>query len=377
MEESLNHSDVIDLREQQLSPESVASTHNSTEHNIEDFDSEDVGDVTPIQDVSTDTSTAFETSTVVENTPTTAKLPTLKPQIPPKPTFLLGDRKINVTEIQVQTPSVDTVSTVSDVTASAEEDDQSDDDNEEDIIDVSGEDFIIVRNRSGELSTVSEVSEEISTNGKSYKSDSGSASKNAKVHIQNSSSENGEPLSESGSIADSTTSGSFMIDGNLTEPNSLSEAIERPTIEKSGSFPSIMTDHIDKSFPIDTEITIVNETDDKDLSGKQNGQIEQINEDTDQVTSEVTESKSTDSSGSSAQKLNVESDSNEMVKEQDVGHVGHVGQQICCQQQTITVDVEIPIMEVKPLTFKQITVNNKNSEGNIAILINNVSNNEE
>lgn len=333
MEEPLNHLDVIDLREQQLSPESLASTHNSTEHNIEDFDSEDVGDVTPIQDISTDTSTAVEASTVVENPP---KGPTLKPQIPPKPTFLLGDRKINLTERQLQM-SAESVATVSDVTVSAEEDDQSDD---EDIIDVSGEDFIIVRNRSGELSTVSEVSEEISTNGKSYKSDSESASKNGSAQIHNSSSETGEVLSNSGSIAESTTSGSFMIDGNLTEPNSLSEPIERPMIEKSGSFPSIMTDDIDKSFPIDSEITIVNQTDQPIPCDTREEQL--------------IEERRSDSSVSSEEKRKTNG-SGEVVKEDNV----HDDR----GQQTITRDVKSPTKEVRPLTFRQITINNRHSDG--------------
>ena len=44
-----------------------------------------------------------------------------------------------------------------------------------------------------------------------------------------------------------------MIDGNLTEPNSLSEATERPKIEKSGSFPSILSENLVKTFPVDIQ----------------------------------------------------------------------------------------------------------------------------
>ncbi|CAG2177416.1 unnamed protein product, partial [Oppiella nova] len=52
-----------------------------------------------------------------------------------------------------------------------------------------------------------------------------------------------------------------MIDGNLTEPNSLSEPLlDRPPLEKSGSFPSVMSDNIDKSFPMDEKPILLGQT---------------------------------------------------------------------------------------------------------------------
>ena len=202
-ESSSESNDAMELREQTFSPESIASTHNSTEHNIDDFDSEDVGDITPIQDLSTDTSTAIETSTVIENTAKTS----LKPKIPPKPTFLLGNQTIDLTEKLKQSNAIKTN------VETAEEDDNQSDDNEEAIYDVSGGDFIVRRNMSGELSTVSEVSEEISVNGKSQKSNSMSAiqfeKKNGNDSNQLSSSEMDDLRSNSPSYAESTTSGTI------------------------------------------------------------------------------------------------------------------------------------------------------------------------
>ncbi|XP_054163726.1 uncharacterized protein LOC128961506 [Oppia nitens] len=250
-----------DGKDRTLTPDSTISTHYSTEHNIDDFDSEDVGDVTPVQDLSTDTSTAIETQTVIENIIKSS----LKPKIPPKPTFLLGDQRINVTKerpILSSNNNTDVVITSDNTTS--EECDQQSDDNEEVIDDMSGGDFIVRRNMSGELSTVSEVSEEMSTNGKSYVSDSGSGiqmsfidKKTPNINNdlnQTDISESGDMHSNTPSIAESTTSGSFMIDGNITEPNSLSENIERPKIEKSGSFPSILNDNNNKSFFMDESV---------------------------------------------------------------------------------------------------------------------------
>lgn len=77
-------------KEKSFSPGSESSTHYSTEHNIEDFDSEGIADVdvTPSLDIcSSDTSTAIEQITVVENV---KPIPPPKPKIPPKPSFLLG-----------------------------------------------------------------------------------------------------------------------------------------------------------------------------------------------------------------------------------------------------------------------------------------------
>jgi hypothetical protein len=45
-----------------------------------------------------------------------------------------------------------------------------------------------------------------------------------------------------------------MIDGNITEPTSLTESFDRPTFEKSGSFPCISGEGLTKSFPIETSI---------------------------------------------------------------------------------------------------------------------------
>jgi len=210
----------------------VASTHNSTEHNIEDFDSEDVGDITPIQDLSTDTSTAIETTTVIEN----VVKPSLKPKIPPKPTFLLGDQKINITIEKSLLDKQPIATKLEEETSTAflgpDEVEQSDDNDNDDVIDdVSGGDFIVRRNMSGELSTVSEVSEEISANGKSQKSDSGSgiqmvktdtnkkiSSDNNNKDINNgnesnvlSSSDTGAIRSDSPSLTESTTSGEKLV----------------------------------------------------------------------------------------------------------------------------------------------------------------------
>jgi hypothetical protein len=46
-----------------------------------------------------------------------------------------------------------------------------------------------------------------------------------------------------------------MIDGNITEPTSLTESFDRPTFEKSGSFPCISGEGLTKSFLIETSIT--------------------------------------------------------------------------------------------------------------------------
>jgi hypothetical protein len=219
-------------KDRALSPESIASTNYSTEHNIEDFDSEDVGDVTPIQDLSTDTSTAIEVLTVIEN----VVKPSLKPKIPPKPTFLLGDQKINIT---TEKPLIEKHLSVVKVEEEEEEastpflggdEVEQSDDNEDVVDDVSGGEFICHRNMSGELSTVSEVSEEMSANGKSHKSDSGSGihilkietnkkiSENDQIGNNNgtdnvlSSSDTGAVRSNTPSFAESTTSGEKLIE---------------------------------------------------------------------------------------------------------------------------------------------------------------------
>jgi hypothetical protein len=64
-----------------------------------------------------------------------------------------------------------------------------------------------------------------------------------------------------------------MIDGNITEPTSLTESFDRPTFEKSRSFPCISGEGLTKSFPIESSITDqssaieINE----DLNDKQDG----------------------------------------------------------------------------------------------------------
>lgn len=276
------------------SPESIASTHYST--NIDELDSE-THDLTPVQDIcSSDPSTAFEPTTVIEN------VATVKPKVPPKPSFLTADlnkldfsssKDIEVEESQetkdesvseeIELKSEDlmeelkkTISKqlleikskideretiVSDtsevIAAQIEEEDENVEDEDVVVDEASGGPAILRRSLSGELSTVSEVSEEISLNG-NQKSVSSSAGRD---YLESVDKESGAPVltlsadglsseniaihsgATSPSLEESTTSGSFMIDGNNTEPTSVADS-DVAAIGKAGSLPCIPTQEV-------------------------------------------------------------------------------------------------------------------------------------
>ena len=272
------------------SPESIASTHYSG--NVEEVDS-DLLDLTPIQEIlSSDPSTTVEPTTVVES------VVTIKPKIPPKPSFLCPSEPIKAELIDLKDSETD--SELIDVTdkesmsedtktsteegveefknlitqrlldiktkiienseplgTHPEEDEEVVDEEDEAISDeVSGGIMPLRRSLSGELSTVSEVSEEISANGVCPQKSISSAEKDflesgdrepggamLTLSADGLSSENIAIHSgaTSPSIADSTTSGSFMIDASITEPTSVAESADRVTIGKAGSLPCIPT----------------------------------------------------------------------------------------------------------------------------------------
>jgi hypothetical protein len=275
------------------SPESIASTHYST--NVDELDSE-THDLTPIHDVySSDPSTAFEPTTVIEN------VATVKPKVPPKPSFLTTDlnkldfsssKDIEVEvseetkeesvseeielkskdlmeelknsiskqllEIKSKTDGRETiVSDTSEVIAAQIEEEDENVEDEDVVGEASGGAVVLRRSLSGELSTVSEVSEEISVNG-NQKSISSSAGRDYMESIDK---ESGAPMltlsadglsseniaihsgATSPSLEESTTSGSFMIDGNNTEPTSVADS-DVAAMAKAGSLPCIPTQEV-------------------------------------------------------------------------------------------------------------------------------------
>ncbi|CAG2100744.1 unnamed protein product, partial [Medioppia subpectinata] len=255
------------------SPESIASTHFSA--NVEDIDS-DLQDLTPIQEIySSDPSTAVETTTIIESVPQT------KPKIPPKPSFLSTDRNrqepnahkdlVNEFELTAVADTHEENIDSEEIKQMAEEiiEDfkETSEDLTKDII-VEEEDNVIDepmvapiplrRSLSGELSTVSEVSEEISFNDMCAQKSVSSIDKDYNEYYDRDSMAPALTLSGDGlsseniaihsgatspSLADSTTSGSFMIDASVTEATSGDES-NRVTIGKAGSLPCLPTQAI-------------------------------------------------------------------------------------------------------------------------------------
>lgn len=286
------------------SPESMASTHYST--NIDEFDSE-TQDLTPVHDslYSSDPSTAFEPTTVIEN------VQPIKPKVPPKPSFLTADpNKLDLSslkdkiELKVSDETIDK-SVAEEIKLKSEEfmkdlknsvskklteiqskiDEkeavisqtsepivtQIEEEDEDNVVDEpSGGGIVLRRSISGELSTVSEVSEEISLNGNGLqRSLSSSAGRDLLESLDK---ESGAPVltlsadglsseniaihsgATSPSLAESTTSGSFMIDGNNTEPTSVADS-DVAAIGKTGSLPCIPTQEVTpiKVFKVPSE----------------------------------------------------------------------------------------------------------------------------
>ena len=238
---SSSSSETSSVHRSSHSPESIASTHFSA--NVEDLDS-DLLDLT--QDMhSSDQSTAVEQTTVIEKEVQT------KPKIPPKPSYLCVDQKkpdvipSNQTEEEVERKTIDSEIKEKDsepqITPPEDEEDLVD---EEDVADEpSGGALPFRRCLSGELSTVSEVSEEISCNGMGLHNGIISAQKinggmaDLQVLIPSAdvlSSENNTIHSGATSPSvESTTSGSFIIDGSITPPSvAESDRIPKDKVER-------------------------------------------------------------------------------------------------------------------------------------------------
>lgn len=285
---SSSSSDASSVPKSPHSPESIASTHFST--NVEEMDS-DLLDLTPIQEIlSSDPSTTVEPTTIIET-----EVPT-KPKVPPKPSFLCtSDQKqaeanlFKDTEPDSEALEVTEKESLSEDTKSSTEEGVEDFKNiitqklldikskisekeseplvthpeedealaeEEDVVEdePSGEALPLRQSISGELSTVSEVSEEISYNGIYPQKSMSSAEKD---YLEFGEREPGAPMltlsadglsSENIAIhsgatspsIDSTTSGSFMIDVSMTEPTSAPES-DKVLLEKAGSLPCLPT----------------------------------------------------------------------------------------------------------------------------------------
>jgi hypothetical protein len=243
---------------------------------------------------SSDPSTAFEPTTVIEN------VPTVKPKVPPKPSFLTtdlnkldfssskdskveesGEKDESVSEeielksedlmeelkksiskqlLEIKSKTDERETIISDtsevIAAQIEEEDENVEDEDVVVDEASGGAVILRRSLSGELSTVSEVSEEISVNGNQK-----SISSAGRDYLESVDKESGAPVltlsadglsseniaihsgATSPSLAESTTSGSFMIDGNNTEPTSVADS-DVAAMGKAGSLPCIPTQEV-------------------------------------------------------------------------------------------------------------------------------------
>ncbi|RWS15444.1 uro-adherence factor A-like protein [Dinothrombium tinctorium] len=246
-------------RERTGSPGSESVGSKSVEQ-LEEFDSEGIGDSTPIHELcSSDPSTAFEPTTVIESR--LHKDFAAEEEKGEKEDEEIGEQeKAQAEKILEEISTKEEEEKAAPTSSMVEADSESGEAEpvESDDLDAYGSEereFILTgaavfcrRTLSGELSTVSEVSEEISN----HKSDlSGSASPVEKPENN----EQAEPIKQethkksidngSRSSSRSTTSGSFVIDCH-SEIHSLSDEVKqhRSNVKKTESLPCLPTEEI-------------------------------------------------------------------------------------------------------------------------------------